>query len=61
MANETTKNLIPQNKRTKDEQREIARIGGVESGQARRGKKTIQKILADLLEGKIKDNQQFEK
>ena len=61
MANETTKNLIPQNKRTKEEQREIARMGGIASGKARREKKTIQKILADLLDGQIKDSPQFAK
>ena len=61
MANETNKNLIPQNKRTKEEQREIARMGGIASGQARREKKTIQKILSDLLDSEIKDSPQFAK
>ena len=61
MANETTKNLIPQSERTKDEQREIARMGGIASGKARREKKTIQKILADLLDSEIKDSPQFAK
>ena len=60
MANEN-KNLIPQSERTKDEQREIARMGGIESGKARREKKTIQKILADLLDSEIKDSPQFAK
>ena len=60
MANEN-KNLIPQSERTKDEQREIARMGGIASGKARREKKTIQKILADLLDGEIKDSPQFAK
>ena len=61
MNNETTKNLIPQSERTKDEQREIARMGGIASGKARREKKTIQKILADLLDSEIKDSPQFAK
>lgn len=60
MANEN-KNLIPQSERTKDEQREIARMGGIASGKARREKKTIQKILADLLDSEIKDSPQFAK
>ena len=60
MANEN-KNLIPQNERTKDEQREIARQGGIASGKARREKKTIQKILADLLDSEIKNSPQFAK
>lgn len=60
MANEN-KNLIPQNKRTKDEQREIARQGGIASGEARRQKKAIREILSELLDGKIKDNPHFAK
>lgn len=43
-------NLIPQNKRTKTEQREIARMGGIASGEARRKKKTL-KDLADMIGG----------
>ena len=46
---------------TTNEAREIGRKGGIASGQARREKKTIQKILADLLDGQIKDNPQFAK
>ena len=56
MANE--KNLRTP---TTNEAREIGRKGGIASGQARREKKTIQKILADLLDGQIKDNPQFAK
>lgn len=43
------KNLIPQNKRTKSEQREIARKGGRASVKARREKKLMSAILADYL------------
>lgn len=42
MANE--QNLIPQNQRTKSEQREIARKGGIASGEARRQRKTLAQI-----------------
>lgn len=42
MANE--QNLIPLNRRTKSEQREIATQGGVASGVARRQKKTLKQI-----------------
>ena len=59
MANE--KNLIPFDERTKSEQREIARQGGIASGIARREKKTVQKILTDLLDSEIKDSPQFAK
>ena len=56
MANE--KNLRTP---TTNEAREIGRKGGIASGQARREKKTIQKILADLLDSEIKDSPQFTK
>lgn len=39
------KNLRPQNTRTKEEQREIARMGGKASGIARRKKRTMQETL----------------
>jgi hypothetical protein len=56
MANE--KNLIPQaHKLTVEE----ASKGGQNSGKARREKKTIQKILSDLLDSEIKDMPQFAK
>lgn len=50
MANEN--NLIPQSKRTKNEQREIARKGGKASGEARRKRKTLKEELLALLETK---------
>ena len=56
MANE--KNLIPQAHTLTVEE---ASKGGQNSGKVRREKKTIQKILADLLDGQIKDNPQFAK
>ena len=61
MNNETTKNLIPQSERTKDEQREIARMGGIASGKARREKQKTQQILADLVSIKNKDLDMFKK
>ena len=56
MANE--KNLRTP---TTNEAREIGRKGGIASGQSRREKKTIQKILADLLDSEIKNSPQFAK
>lgn len=47
--------------RSGEEAVENGRKGGIASGQARREKKTIQKILADLLESEIKDSPQFAK
>lgn len=61
MNNETTKNLIPLSERTKDEQREIARMGGIASGKARREKQKTQQILADLVSIKNKDIATFQK
>lgn len=56
MANE--QNLRPcEHKFTQEE----AKKGGINSAKARREKKTIQKILADLLDGQIKDSPQFAK
>lgn len=61
MANETTKNLIPFNERTEDEQRKISRQGGIASGKARREKQKTQQILADLVSIKNKDLATFQK
>ena len=60
MAKEN-KNLIPFNERTEEEQREIARMGGIASGQARREKQKTQQILADLVSIKNKDLAMFNK
>ena len=56
MANE--QNLRPSEYKLSQEE---AKRGGINSAKARREKKTIQKILADLLDSKIKDNPQFAK
>jgi hypothetical protein len=42
-------NLVPQSERTKEEQREIARQGGIASGKARREKKQFRETLEMLL------------
>jgi hypothetical protein len=42
-------NLIPLNKRTKEEQRRIATNGGIKSGKVRAEKKLLSKIYADVL------------
>lgn len=41
-------NLIPSNKRSKEEHRQIARNGGIKSGKVRKEKKTIAAILDGL-------------
>lgn len=42
--------LIPQNKRTKREQSEIARKGGQKSGEVRRQRKAMRETLLELLQ-----------
>lgn len=50
MANNGTKNLIPMNELTKEEQREIARKGGIASGVVRKQKATMKETLKQMLE-----------
>lgn len=52
MAYKGQDNLIPFNKRTEEEQREIARQGGIASGKARQEKATLKKTLEMLLDEK---------
>ena len=60
MANE--QNLRPfTSEQSREEAVKNGQKGGIASGKARREKKTIQKILADLLDSEIKDNPQFAK
>lgn len=53
--NEAEKNLIPLDKRTKEERREIAVKGGKASGKARQNKKTIKEIARMFLYAPIRD------
>lgn len=48
-------------RRTREKHSEDSRKAGIASGQARREKKTVQKILEDLLDSEIKDSPQFAK
>lgn len=51
MTNE--QNLIPANKRTKDEHREIAKKGGIASGKARRKKANLRKAFETILQAEV--------
>lgn len=52
-----TKNLIPLNKRTKEEQKAITTAGGKASGESRRARKTLKEELLMLLsEGDTQKN-----
>ena len=44
-----TRNLIPTNRRSKEEAKEISRRGGIESGKARKKKKDLKEALELLL------------
>jgi hypothetical protein len=60
MANE--KNLTPfTSEQSREEAKKNGQKGGIASGKARRQKKTVQKILGELLDGQIKDSPQFAK
>lgn len=50
MANNNGGKLIPQSERTKEEQSEIAKMGGKASGEARRRKRDIRAAMEALLE-----------
>lgn len=50
--NKGRENLIPFHERTEEEQREIRRMGGVASGEARRKKADMKKLLELALEKK---------
>lgn len=52
MKSEKSGNLIPMNKRTKEEQREIAKKGGIASGKVRRRKRTMKEAAQLILNGK---------
>ena len=54
-----TENLVPQNKRTKEEQREIARKGGIASGKARKEKKMLKELLEDALSKGTETNNEY--
>ena len=59
MANE--KNLIPLNKRTKSEQREIQSSGGIASGAARRRKRSLKEAADLYLSLPVTDRRVFNK
>lgn len=48
-------NLIPMNKRTKDEQRKIARSGGIASGISRNNKKSMKELLNTVLNSPLSE------
>lgn len=55
MAKRNEGNLIPTNKRTKSEQRKIARNGGLKSGEVRRRKANLRKAVKNIFELDVPD------
>ena len=55
MANE--QNLIPNSQRTPSELREMARKGGIKSGQVRAERKKFKELFEDYLEKKVTNEQ----
>ena len=54
MGKINAENLKPQSERTKEEQREIAKMGGIASGKARKEKADLRKMCQMVLEMDIK-------
>ena len=54
MAHKGQENLIPMNKRSEDEVRELGQKGGIRSGEVRREKATMKATLEKLLDEKNK-------
>lgn len=55
MSNKGHANVIPTNKRTEAELRQMTQNGGIASGKARRAKKQRKLILQDILELKLNE------
>lgn len=53
MPRNGNENLIPLDKRTMEKQREIAKKGGIKSGEVRRGKRDFAKALNEMLDTKV--------
>lgn len=56
MPRDGTKNLIPVSERSEDEVKEMQRRGGINSGKARRRKKSMREAMAALLEAEVTPN-----
>jgi hypothetical protein len=54
-------NLIPMNKRTKDEQKAIATKGGIKSGQVRRRKRDMRELCNEILNTVVTDEELADK
>ena len=55
MPRNGTKNLIPMNKRTKEEQKDIARKGGIASQKKQKQNKTFKEMLRIIGDSQVKD------
>ena len=55
MARGNTNNLIPNSERTPEERKEIARKGGLKSGEAKRRKANLRKAVKNIFEMDVPD------
>lgn len=55
MARGNTNNLIPNSERTPEELKEIARMGGLKSGETRRRKANLRKAVKNIFEMDVPD------
>jgi hypothetical protein len=59
VANKGQENLIPMNERTKEEQKRIATMGGIRSGEVRKEKAIMKATLEMLLEERSKSGKTY--
>lgn len=50
-------NLVPFSERSKEEARELGRLGGIRSGEVRKARKTAREILQEMLQRQLSDGQ----
>lgn len=50
-------NLVPFSERSKEEARELGKLGGIKSGEVRRARKTAREILQEMLQRQLSDGQ----
>lgn len=60
MANKGQENLIPMNERSEDEVRELGQKGGIRSGEVRREKATMKKVLEMMLNTTNQDGETYQ-
>lgn len=60
MPRDGTKNLIPLNKRSKEEQRKIQSMAGIKSGESRRKKRLLRDTIEEILSMTSSDGKTYQ-